>query len=98
MQCLENENCEQGGEAKRAVHSGQGGSSAFLVVTALGSTDLSVHFGVHELALADERAADKLLLLHRLVVVAGIRNVVGGLEVESAGNIVKLGSLNPTVC
>ena len=54
--------------------------------------------GVDELALAPVATLDELLVLEGLVGLAGLGDVVSGLEVEGTGDAVELGSGNAGRC
>ena len=93
MYCLEEEDSSHGSEAKGTVHRAEGGSSSLLgvgLVLGLGTGGA----GIYELATAEVGTLDELLVLERLIEVAGGSDVVGRLEVEGALDVIEFGSFN----
>jgi hypothetical protein len=92
---LEKEDSGHGSKTKSTVDSTEAGGGTSLIATAaLAGRLASGDGGVDELALAEVLALDELLVLKRLVERASLGDVVGGLEVESTLDAVKLGGLD----
>jgi hypothetical protein len=98
MYFLEHEDGGHGGKTKSTVHRAQSRSGTLLATAgALGLGVGAGNVGVDELALAEELALDELLVPKALVRRANGGHVLGRLEVEGTGHVVKLGSFNAVI-
>lgn len=98
MNNLEEEDSSHGSKAESTVDSAEAGSGVLLVTTStLGGGLVPGGSGVNDLSEAGKTTLDQLLVAEVLVEVAGIGDVLAGLEVEGTLDAIKLRRLDPVV-